>query len=98
MRRIALLSTLAGCAIAIPAAQGATAASAPRFCGHIDHEVRHIQATDTGCRNARRLIQSDIQGGKYRHWHCSGKPAGRRDTDVTCKHRHGGLVTFTVVP
>jgi hypothetical protein len=63
-------------------------------CGSIGGEYLKIQATNTTCVVAKqKVIFYEMQGENPPGWKCTFKPKGR-NSDVSCKHRGGELVTY----
>lgn len=76
-------------------ASGAVGASATKSCGHSGTAITSIKATKTTCRVAKKVARADVQGKRFDGWKCHGK-VFTGGGYVTCKHRGGGKVTFTV--
>jgi hypothetical protein len=92
MRRL-VLAGLASATLAVAAA-GAAAATTHHNCGALGSAVGTIKATNTSCTVARKVVRADVQGKRYKAFHCTShpNPAG---ANITCHSGHK-KVTFQV--
>jgi hypothetical protein len=82
MKKLVLVG-FASVVLVVPAS--GSAASKVKHCSYDGSAVQNLRAKKTTCKTARKVVQADLQGKRYRGFKCKSKEQANGTFKVTCK-------------